>query len=133
MRQLVGLPCTRCEKTIPSIIAGEFCPECGCPVHLKCEQPDPTGRDGCRVCGSSLEAAKANQQQEKTEATVLERDVRVNRGFYYVNIGIAIMFIAAPISFLCGGALVSGAVFLIGLGQILLGVTVMMRKGPPQY
>jgi hypothetical protein len=133
MRQLVGLSCARCEKTIPSIIAGQYCPECGCPVHNKCAEPNPAQLDSCHLCGSSLEAVKANHQEEKLEATNLERDTRVNKGLYHLNIGVATLLIGAPLSFFCGGGLVAMAVVLIGLGQVILGAIIMMRQKPPQY
>jgi hypothetical protein len=131
MRQLVGLNCTRCEKTIPSIIEGQFCPDCGCPVHNRCAQPDTARLDGCPVCGSSVAAAKSNQQQEKTEAMTVEMDLRVNRGIRHISIGVACV-VASVLAALFLGILGLG-LFLVGLAEIFHGLIVVMRKGPPEY
>ena len=52
--QLVGLKCSRCNKTIESITEGQFCSFCFNPIHVSCAQPEgtvpPEGR--CTKCGA---------------------------------------------------------------------------------
>jgi predicted RNA-binding Zn-ribbon protein involved in translation (DUF1610 family) len=52
--QLVGKTCASCQKTISSIVEGEFCPKCGNPVHLHCQPADENAATSgkCNVCGT---------------------------------------------------------------------------------
>ena len=129
MRQLVGLKCARCAKTTPSIIEGHYCAECGCPVHNRCAVPDVL--EGCRLCGASLEAAKANLQVEKAEAVQLEKDVRVNNGFRHISVGFACLVAGGLGSLFCG--FLGLALLVVGLAEIVHGIIVLTRKGPPKY
>src|SRR5262249_5591434 len=52
MTQLVGSACVKCQKTIPSVVAGEFCSECGNPVHKKCKSGPMDAPNACSSCGS---------------------------------------------------------------------------------
>jgi len=131
MRQLVGLACTRCNKTIPSIIDGQFCPDCGCPVHNRCAQPDGEHADGCSMCGSTVAAAQENQQEEKKEAVQVELDLRVNQGYRYIGIGAACLM-GGVLSFLVCGFFGIGLA-IVGFMLICFGLGVMTRKGPPEY
>jgi predicted RNA-binding Zn-ribbon protein involved in translation (DUF1610 family) len=52
-RQLVGLKCALCHKTVASVVDGAFCPSCGNPVHVKCRRParDAAPAGQCADCG----------------------------------------------------------------------------------
>jgi hypothetical protein len=55
-RQLVGMKCARCHKTVASVVDGVFCATCGNPVHLKCRRPcdDPAPEGECAECGGDV-------------------------------------------------------------------------------
>jgi hypothetical protein len=61
MRQLVGLACARCSKTIGSIVDSRFCAECGCPVHNRCMRPVAEDASACPVCGAPREISSREQ------------------------------------------------------------------------
>jgi hypothetical protein len=50
MEQLVGCLCVRCQKTIPSVLEGEFCKSCCSPVHTRCKS-SPEDPLHCAECG----------------------------------------------------------------------------------
>jgi hypothetical protein len=56
MSQLARSTCRHCEKTIGSILDGQFCPACGAAYHHRCKNPglqDGTTRT-CSACGCPL-------------------------------------------------------------------------------
>lgn len=63
MRQLVGLKCVICSKTVGSIVDGRFCTSCGCPVHLKCVRIAPLNAPvgTCMDCGATADAVDREQ------------------------------------------------------------------------
>jgi hypothetical protein len=64
MRQLVGLSCVVCAERIGSVIDGQFCSACGCPVHATCAKPNPdAAREAkCPNCGASAERAEQERR-----------------------------------------------------------------------
>lgn len=60
MSQLVGLSCIQCLKTISSIVEGEFCHECGKPVHKACKRVEPANPSACPKCGSAAPSTVAH-------------------------------------------------------------------------
>ena len=59
--QLVGLKCSRCNKTIDSIAEGRFCSSCCNPIHLTCMPLRGTvwPEGGCTECGSDPQSPLA--------------------------------------------------------------------------
>jgi hypothetical protein len=64
MRQLVGLSCVLCQKSIPSVVEGRFCDACHCPVHVQCARRGlaTAQAPGCTTCGATAEDV-AHQKQ----------------------------------------------------------------------
>jgi hypothetical protein len=78
MRQLVGLECAICAERIDSIVEGQFCASCECPVHLKCVRSGKLGDQGsaCPACGALPDKIRREQtlhqqdeQQRKAESS----------------------------------------------------------------
>jgi len=72
MRQLVGLRCVLCEKSVGNILEGRFCESCGCPIHTKCVRSGTVASlgAGCNACGATPEDVgreKALHQQDERE------------------------------------------------------------------
>lgn len=78
MRQLVGLSCVLCGKSIGSIVDGRFCQSCGCPIHAKCARSLPGGdpAQGCAACGAKADVV----QREKTLHREEERQHQAEAG-----------------------------------------------------
>src|SRR5687767_10770468 len=93
MMQLVGSRCARCLKVIPSILDGEFCADCGNPVHKKCKLLSPGDGAFCRVCGAEINTPVALQVRTEREAQEEQMNspqlpavqVRVNRYNFRLN------------------------------------------------
>jgi hypothetical protein len=138
MRQLVGLKCTRCEKSISSVVEGLFCPRCECPVHNWCARLDPGSQNSCTQCGSCAEVVAVQQEQEAKQAAATERDVRTYHGFRDVGMGMAWIVGGILASVFCFGVSVAagGSWYIaagpiaIGFAQIIYGIVVMSRKTP---
>ena len=69
MRQLVGLPCVICQRSVDSIMEGRFCEGCDNAVHNECFKPPAAGEaEGkCHVCGTDLRQAAAAREREQRE------------------------------------------------------------------
>jgi hypothetical protein len=69
MRQLVGESCVLCRQRIGSIVEGQFCPSCGCPVHRKCMRPGPEPDAGpaCDSCGAGPEDIRREEHLHAQE------------------------------------------------------------------
>jgi hypothetical protein len=67
MRQIVGSSCVLCRERIGSILDGQFCASCGCPVHTKCVQPAAPidGATRCAACGTAKEHAPQEQERHR--------------------------------------------------------------------
>ena len=145
MRQLVGLKCSRCDKSIPNVYNSHFCVECDCPVHNFCAGPNKDQANTCRTCGSSLEVAEIHQQKEKEEAAKHKtaigspRQLRAfDRGIRQIYIGVGLMVGGVAVSALCcaasngGSYVVATGAIAVGLGQIIYGVALLMKREPPE-
>ncbi len=75
MSQLVGSPCAKCQKVIPSILAGEFCNECGNPVHKACKSGTSGSAGACPSCGCAIVSQKAGSSAVASAA----RPLHVNK------------------------------------------------------
>lgn len=70
MPQLVGKPCVICRQPIISILDGDFCRECGNPVHNACKaSPEAIVKpDHCATCGGDPADFEAQQALHEREA-----------------------------------------------------------------
>ncbi len=69
MRQLVGLTCTICQRSVDSVVEGRFCDGCNGAVHKECIKPPADQKaDGmCPVCGADQRQVAAALQREQQE------------------------------------------------------------------
>ena len=60
MRQLVGSVCVVCDRTVDSILEGDFCGTCKSAIHNQCvHKPTEAQEVRCSACGADMEKAKA--------------------------------------------------------------------------
>lgn len=94
----------------------------------------------CATCGAPVAVAAENQRQEQAQAAVLEADVRSYQGMRHVGMGMAWLFGGLGASFFCfslsaasgsGSFFVATGAIVAGLGQMIYGFVLLMRKGPP--
>jgi hypothetical protein len=66
MRQLAGLPCVVCQRSVDSIVEGRFCDECGGAVHKECINPEAARYDEskCAACGGDPGLAEGALQRQ---------------------------------------------------------------------
>jgi uncharacterized RDD family membrane protein YckC len=79
MSQLVGSHCVVCREAVCSILDGEFCSECGNPIHLRCLETLPSSStDRCLRCGGDKESSLAQAVKvERSESEQAERKRQV--------------------------------------------------------
>jgi hypothetical protein len=75
MRQLVGLTCVLCRKSIGSIVDGRFCDSCRCPVHVRCTDAvrDSGQAKSCSACGATHEdiaQEKAHHREDEQQRKI---------------------------------------------------------------
>jgi len=73
--QLVGLACVRCRNSIGSVIDGQFCAGCGCPVHNECAAPRATVDGECRLCGAGVDAIRSHSDRSAAAAAGTASDL----------------------------------------------------------
>jgi hypothetical protein len=95
MPQLVGSLCVRCHEKIGSIIEGEHCPACGCPVHTKCVRASSVPFDdvACQVCGAEAKDVIERQAQEQTASSGEPRTAALARQPGCFSLGCCILVI----------------------------------------
>jgi hypothetical protein len=105
MNQLVGSPCAKCQKTIPSIVVGQFCRECGNPIHNACKSAS-SRPDDCPICGC-----------EKKSPSGQDASTRSNTELPHLKITPhGVLSTWRFLQMMIGGIVVTGA----GIGMILL-------------
>jgi hypothetical protein len=125
MIQLVGQNCVLCQKRIDSILEGEFCSVCSCPVHTACRKGGSMDSQFCPGCGVHAAMADTLRKNRETEVAAQERDVRgyhMTTGPARVILGVLFMI----------GSFVAGvfALLLAHLGCILyVGLAALFALG----
>jgi hypothetical protein len=79
MRQLAGLLCVVCGRSVDSVVEGRFCDECGGAVHKECVQPEAARLDlsKCPACGGDPRLAQGALQREEFTPTEPVLQVRM--------------------------------------------------------
>lgn len=102
MLQLVGQICALCEKPIVSILDGDFCPSCTCPVHNGCRIARANQPGCCATCGADARIAAEHQQLFRTELARESMDLRsyhLLTGVASIVGGLLCLLIAVPAVF----------------------------------
>ncbi len=65
MPQVVNQVCAVCRERISSILDGEFCGDCGSPVHHGCRRPvdGPTRSGSCATCSADVSDTEATRER----------------------------------------------------------------------
>jgi len=150
MAQLVGSSCVLCRDRIADILEGEFCSQCGNPVHRRCARRDSGSLGVCALCGSDPTAAAEIRKLEEEQRRVVVpygplpgddiiRTVRTFRWGYFLFGGIVIMMIGIclgvapefrsdPRQFSIEDLLPAIAACVVGGVMVLLAVVGMKQK-----
>lgn len=80
--QLIGLTCVRCRKGIASVLNGDFCTECGNPIHHACTATSPMPDAGrCSRCGGDPHSDLAKEvRRERGTAEQKKLQIAVSHG-----------------------------------------------------
>lgn len=105
MTQLVGSPCAKCKKTIPSIVVGQFCQECGNPIHNACKSV-PSRIEDCPTCGCEKKSPSGHDASTRNNAEVPQLKITPH----------GILSSWRFLQMMIGGTVVTGA----GIGMILI-------------
>jgi hypothetical protein len=81
MLQLVGCRCVRCQQIISSIVEGEFCRDCGNPVHKHCAALSASSTGKCTTCGGEV----SNPMAVEGRKALTEEAQRPLQGNYPVS------------------------------------------------
>ena len=130
MTQLTGLTCALCNERIASVLDGEFCSTCGCPIHSRCAMPGTTRSGACTACGADAAAAAAHQQRSEEEAAAQARGLRshhVTWGTLLLGLGIPLLAIGVASVVMSISALSEERGFILWYGAILVGAGLTLR------
>jgi hypothetical protein len=128
MPQLVGLECALCNERIASMLEGEFCANCGNPVHKRCATPRVAKSGACEVCGADATAGAAHRQRSQEEAIDHERKARRYRtvaALVYVGGGLTLLVVG--LASLVWAAVSEGKAFVVWIGAIFVGAILTAR------
>jgi hypothetical protein len=126
MAQLVGSRCMFCQKTIGSIVEGEFCPTCSHSYHHKCRNAAtiPSDATKCKRCGSDIAASLvARERQELKAAAAVQRAParRINTAIFCLEaIALPLIGVAAWVFFAEPGRGLTRDVELYVSGSLLV-------------
>jgi hypothetical protein len=70
VRQLAGLACVVCHRSVDSNLEGRFCDECGGAIHKDCFHPAAAAQPSegkCPVCGGDRQQADVALQREELQ------------------------------------------------------------------
>jgi hypothetical protein len=90
MAQLVGSACALCNQRIGSIVEGDFCLDCGSPVHFDCVKGQTSQAGHCLGCGAPTTVAPASQPTRTPSAP------RDPTGLQNAGIVVFVVFCAIP-------------------------------------
>ena len=138
-RQIVGLSCVRCHAPFATILDGEFCPRCSCPVHRECIVRNGAEASVCSACGADPEAQAEHHGLVARAAAEVRREEKyaafnlVTAIVVRVIIGLGLCaagVVLGPIWLLVGWASgVMMAFVMVGLGVFLLVSVFFLRRG----
>lgn len=123
--QLPGQPCGTCGRPISGRREGDFCPNCGVPVHDNCRPASPAGGGRCPECGSPPAAAREWQGRHERAALKASQADSVSRfrhGWEMVLYGLAYTLFAP---FVC--CMGQPQVWVVAPGMIWVGLLHMIR------
>jgi hypothetical protein len=136
MTQLVNSACVLCGRRIESVVEGEFCPGCGCPVHTGCVGVKESDPGGCATCGAGETVVTRSQRDRRQEDAAVKSEIVRGKGIGLIAKGLALMGIGAGVSLfttmfgLASGRLEVPAGVLVIVGGalvIVFGVVKVMR------
>lgn len=142
MSQLVGSACAKCNKSIPSIVTGEFCPKCGNPIHKACKTTSAGAASVCSDCGCAIRdsAFSSTEAPASQPAPVQLRPNKFSTKLMLGGIGAVVCGIWWLVdglsgSFLeevIGGLVWKGSILIVaGIASVYYGYRLMSDASPP--
>jgi hypothetical protein len=135
MTQLIGLPCVICSEPISTVIEGNFCPTCGCPVHTRCAKPRLKGPESCDACGAAPEQIAAHRKRAQGDEASFRLAFRRHRltwgtlevlgGPVCMVFGAVLFFSFSPLHAWLGALIIA-----CGAGLTVHGIALLLRTNP---